>query len=307
LPNDAGEVPADQMEQFNADPTAFIDAVAEQLNGLSTNQWDPDLATLDAVIASLQIEGMTPSGLLDKTWEWTRGPSQPGSSEIIDVPDPTKYQVTYGSDGTINYVADCNVGSMPFELNNAGMTGGMLAQPGPMTLAECGPESLSNAFASSLQASQSYRVWAGGNVMELVLPAGGGFLLFRAAGASEPEAEQPPTEGEQACVTGTITYLQRIALPEDAVVQVQIQDTSLADVAAEVIGEQIITSPGQVPIAYEVCYDPSVIQDGHTYTMSARITDAEGNLLWINDTSIPVITNGNPTTDVEIPVIQVGG
>jgi len=114
-------------------------------------------------------------------------------------------------------------------------------------------------------------------------------------------------DGGEDCVTGAVTYKQRIALPEDAVVQVQIQDTSLADAPAKVIGEQTIESPGQVPIPYEVCYDSSQIEDNHTYTMSARISDSEGNLLWINDTAIPVITNGNPTENVEIPVIQVGG
>ena len=81
----------------------------------------------------------------------------------------------------------------------------------------------------------------------------------------------------------------------------------MADAPAKAIGEQIIESPGQVPIPYEVCYDPSQIEDNHTYTMRARITDSEGNLMWINDTAIPVITNGNPTENVEIPVIQVGG
>ena len=90
-------------------------------------------------------------------------------------------------------------------------------------------------------------------------------------------------------------------------VQVQIQDTSLADAPAEVIGEQIIENPGQVPIPYEVCYDPSVIQENHSYSMSARITDGGGNLMWINDTNIPVITQGNPTEGVVIPVVQVSG
>ena len=114
-------------------------------------------------------------------------------------------------------------------------------------------------------------------------------------------------DGGEACVTGEITYMQRIALPEDAVVNVQIQDTSRADAAAEAVGEQTIESPGQVPIPYEVCYDPSQIEDNHSYTMRARISDSQGNLLWINDTAIPVITNGNPTENVEIPVVQVGG
>jgi putative lipoprotein len=96
-------------------------------------------------------------------------------------------------------------------------------------------------------------------------------------------------------------------LPEDATVSIQIQDTSLADAPAVVVGEQIITSATGFPVPYEVTYDPGQIVDNHTYTMSARITGGDGSLLFINDTAILVITQNNPTEDVEIPVIQVGG
>jgi len=107
-------------------------------------------------------------------------------------------------------------------------------------------------------------------------------------------------------VSGTITYLQKIALPDDAVITVQIQDTSLADAPATVMGEQIIQTEGkQVPFDYEVRYDAEAIQDNHTYTMSVRITDGAGKLLFINDTAIPVITRDNPTQDVEIIVVPV--
>jgi len=300
LPDDMSGVSTEQMDAFNADPTAAIDAAAQELNNLSTDQWEPDLATLDAVVASLEIQGVVAAGLVDKTWEWTEGPVQPGSLEIVQIPDPSLYQVTYGSDGTITYTADCNSGSMSYELNNAGMTGGMLAQPGPMTLAECGPESLSNSFISSLQASQDYRVWAGGNELELVLPAGGGTLLLRNANA----LNKPSAGG--ASVTGMVTNGDSAVIPEGATASIQIQDTSLADAAATVMGEQIIENPGQFPIAYQVEYDPSAIVDNHTYTMRTRITAADGSLLFINDTAIPVITNGSPTEDVEIPVIQTG-
>jgi heat shock protein HslJ len=298
---DSSELTDEQIEAFNADPAAAINSVAEQLNGLSTDQWEPDLAALDAVVASLQIEGMTAAGLVDKTWEWTEGPAQPGSSEIVTIEDPSLYQVTYGSDGNINYTADCNSGSMPYELSNAGMTGSMLASPGPMTLAACEPESLSDSFISSLQAAQSYQVWAGGNEMELVLPAGGGFLLLRDANAPDESA------AESAAVSGMITNVDNAAIAEGATAAVQIQDTSLADAAATVMGGQIIENPEQFPIAYQVDYDPSAIVENHTYTMSTRITAADGSLLFINDTSIPVITRDNPTDGVEIPVIKVGG
>jgi hypothetical protein len=186
LPNDASQVSAEQMAQLNADATAYMSAAATQLNSLATNQWALDLATLDALVASLQIEGMTGAGLLDKTWQWMQGPAQPGSSEIVTVPDPSLYQVTYGSDGTMTWVADCNRGSTTFELRNTGMTGGMLAAPGVTTLAECGPGSLYQGFVNALTAAQDYRVWAGGTDLELVLPAGGGVLILRAADAPTP-------------------------------------------------------------------------------------------------------------------------
>lgn len=114
-------------------------------------------------------------------------------------------------------------------------------------------------------------------------------------------------DGGGASITGDVTYLQRSALPDDAVVTVQLQDTSRQDVAAEVLGEQKIETDGkQVPIAYEVEYDEGDIEDNHTYSMSARIEDGDGNLLFISDTVNPVITRDNPTSDVEIVTVPVG-
>lgn len=111
---------------------------------------------------------------------------------------------------------------------------------------------------------------------------------------------------ETASVWGDVTNTDNAPIPEGAILTVQIQDSSLQDVAATVIGEQIVENPGQFPIPYEVFYDPADITSPQ-YTMSARITAADGSLLFINDTAIHVITGGNPTQDVGIPVIQVGG
>lgn len=109
-------------------------------------------------------------------------------------------------------------------------------------------------------------------------------------------------------VTGTVTYLQRIALPLEAVVTVRIEDVSKADALAEVMGEQVIQTKGaQVPIPFSVPYDPEKIIDNHTYSLRVRIEDGTGKLLFINDTSIPVITNGNPTQDIEVVVVPMVG
>ena len=113
---------------------------------------------------------------------------------------------------------------------------------------------------------------------------------------------------ERSTVTGTVTYRQKIALPPDAVLTVRIEDVSLADAPAEVLGEQVIETKGaQVPIAFNVAYDADKIEANHTYSLRTRIEDGSGKLLFINDTSIPVITQGNPVQDIEVVVVPAGG
>ena len=114
------------------------------------------------------------------------------------------------------------------------------------------------------------------------------------------------SQKEEASVTGTVIYRERIALPDDAVVTVQLQDVSKQDVKAAVMGEQVIKTEGkQVPIDYAVPYDEDAIDERFTYSVSARIEDGAGKLLFISDTVIPVITRDNPTEDVEILVVSV--
>ncbi len=95
-------------------------------------------------------------------------------------------------------------------------------------------------------------------------------------------------------VTGTVTYRERIALTPEAKLIVQVRDTSYADAAAELIAEQVISDPGQVPISFDVDYDPDDIDSRNTYSVSARIEEADGRLAFINDTAYDVITGGNP-------------
>jgi putative lipoprotein len=108
-------------------------------------------------------------------------------------------------------------------------------------------------------------------------------------------------------VSGSVTYRERIALPDDAVVQVKLVDTSKQDVAAEALGEQVIQCEGrQAPFAFEIEYEPDRIEPNHTYQVQARITDGGGKLLFISTTAYPVITRGAPTQGVEVIVEKVG-
>jgi len=95
-------------------------------------------------------------------------------------------------------------------------------------------------------------------------------------------------------VTGTVTYLERIALPPAAVINVQLVDVSRADAPAIVLGEQFIEIAGrQVPFSFEILFDPSGIDERMTYAVQARIEEGD-RLLFVSDQHYAVITRGAP-------------
>ena len=93
-------------------------------------------------------------------------------------------------------------------------------------------------------------------------------------------------------VAGTVNYRHRMALPPDAVVDVSLQDTTLADAPAPVVGRTTIATRGaQVPIAFRIDYDPAGIDPSHRYTVRATIT-VDGRMLFTSPTAYPVLTHG---------------
>jgi len=76
-----------------------------------------------------------------------------------------------------------------------------------------------------------------------------------------------------------VTYRQRITLTPDAVVHVKLVDISGQDAPAVIFGEQIIKNPGQVPIPFEISYDPTAIDPRHTYDIAAHIIE-NGQLIF---------------------------
>lgn len=123
-------------------------------------------------------------------------------------------------------------------------------------------------------------------------------LVIGAAGLLS--AQEEPAFGT---ISGTVTYLPRIALPDNAEIVVELEDVARMDVPSVVIASQRIFAGGrQVPIAYSLTYDNASITDMGRYNVRARIF-VEGVLTWISDTSMPVISNGEMTAEVQ--VVQV--
>ena len=106
-------------------------------------------------------------------------------------------------------------------------------------------------------------------------------------------------------VTGSVTYLQRIALPPDAAVQVALWDTSRAGDARLVAREIVPTAGRQVPIPFALTYATADIDASHPYALEASIV-AGGELRFQSAAATPVITQGHPVA-VELVVEPAGG
>ena len=84
-------------------------------------------------------------------------------------------------------------------------------------------------------------------------------------------------------VRGTVSYRERMMLPPDSVVMVDLVDISIADIAVEPIASQVIagTTGPPFPFSLESAED---IDERHMLAVRGRILSAEGNLLWATDT-----------------------
>jgi len=105
----------------------------------------------------------------------------------------------------------------------------------------------------------------------------------------------------KANLDGEVFYLQRIALPPNAVLSVSLQDISLADAPAKVIDEQRGPVKGQVPLPFHLSYDPAQIEPNHRYSINARI-EVDGKLLFITTENHAVRLDGSDPQPLKVRV-----
>jgi len=238
-----------------------------------------------------------PRELTGVVWQW----QQTGMNDdsVTTPADPATYTLEFLPSGRLQVQADCNGGSSSYTLDGTQLTIGSIA----LTRMACPADSLDTVFLQQLGEVGSYLMDTGNLVLELKLDSGSMvFAPAAAATSEETPVESSPAPTATATLTGTIMYLQRVALPAGAVIDVQLQDVSKMDVAATVVASQTITTGGEnVPIAFSLAYDPAQIDELFTYALSARIT-IDGQLRWINTERYAVLTNGAPTSGVEVMV-----
>lgn len=117
--------------------------------------------------------------------------------------------------------------------------------------------------------------------------------------------EEADSGNKMAAVEGTVSYRERIALPEHAVVSIVLEDVSLADAPAIVLSSQSYSTEGkQVPLAYKLEYQADQIKQNHRYNVRARI-EVDGKLRFITDTAFPVITDPQATQVQHLQLVGV--
>lgn len=213
------------------------------------------------------------------TWYWQGTRMNDGSQFAPD--DRRRYSVFFSRGGRMAVRADCNSGLGQYVLRGRALTMSAL----PLTKVACPPGSLNRRFLAQLKDVGS--LVRRGDLLHLEIKDDSGTMRFGKVLS-------------EAYVTGTVTYRQRIALPPDAVLNVQLQDASKVDAQATVLGQRsIVTGGRQVPLAFEVRYDSSKISTNATVVVSATILMG-GRLLFTTTTVQRVITRGHPSRGIEI-------
>jgi putative lipoprotein len=117
------------------------------------------------------------------------------------------------------------------------------------------------------------------------------FAVLAACSSPSDAPQDMPEMPDWQSISGTITYRERIMLSPAAIVNVRLEDVSLADAPSVLIAEQNIENAGQVPISFELMYNPKIIDPRSTYVVRATIY--EGNeMSFVTDTAYPALTRG---------------
>lgn len=104
-------------------------------------------------------------------------------------------------------------------------------------------------------------------------------------------------------VTVSATYRERIAMPPGVTFEAQLEDVSLMDAPAKILGKVTVEDAGNPPYEITLPYNPDNIQDGRRYTVRASLRLGQ-RLLFTTDAHIPVFTE-DAGTQVSITMVKV--
>lgn len=93
-----------------------------------------------------------------------------------------------------------------------------------------------------------------------------------------------PSLAAQIALSGEVTYRERVALPETAVLRIELIDLALPDRPR--LSVEAPTGAGQVPLSFTLSFADSLILPRHDYALNAEIS--AGGLIFRNTEPYPV-------------------
>jgi len=124
--------------------------------------------TLIMTLSACGDSPVSPGDVMGTAWMLTS--LQEAGSAAITVPDPSRYRVTFGDNGTVAVRSDCNSCSGPYTLSGSTVTISAMA----CTRAFCGEMSLDSRFTGALQKAATMSM----DGEQLVVRGGGNVLRF---------------------------------------------------------------------------------------------------------------------------------
>lgn len=258
--------------------TAATRAIGERVAAMPQSSSEDDLE-----IDKPPMQASDDQQIVSTIWLWNGFKDESDENNVV-APNPESYRLQLRADGTFSVLADCNSGNGSYKLDGNSLTFDPLMAT---TLAECGKGSLYNTYLRLLHDVRTFI--RSGDQLYLNLMADGGNMEFSKFHA----------------VTGVITVSDGAAMPEGATVEVKINDVSLQDAPATQVGGQTIYDAKHFPVHFEATYHAPSIIPQHTYGAQVRILDAEGRTVFINTSAVDVLTRGNATYDIDVPVDKV--
>lgn len=108
-------------------------------------------------------------------------------------------------------------------------------------------------------------------------------------------------EADDGVLNVTVSYRERIALPPDAELDVQLLDISRADARAKLLSAQRFSMTG-VPMSVQLNYDAAMIEDRARYAVRAEIW-TEDKKMFQATTTLPAL--GGETPELDIVLMRV--
>lgn len=204
-----------------------------------------------------------------------------GKGGVGSVALGTPLDMSFGEDGRVAGSAGCNRYSGAYAVEGESLSFGPAAATRRMCAEPARVMQQESEFLSALATVASWSV----QVERLQLRTAEGSLAIDLVSA----------------VAGSLSLRDSGSLPPGARVHVALEDVSLADAPAVVIGEASIPlRDPPTPVLFHVVYDPDDIDPRHSYAIRASIEDAAGRVLYRTTQAFLVITRESPTLGVEV-------